>query len=246
MIRIVVPMGGEGRRFAEAGHSFPKPLVEIRGKPMIEIVAQNLTPAETHQFIFICRQDHIQKFALADVLRLVAPGCHIVPLRSPTAGALCSVLLAMDQLDNEDELLIANADQYIAGGVDHFLRSVRDRSADGAVMTFPSTHPKWSFVKVEDERVVSVAEKRPISRDATAGLYYFRHGRDFLSAAQRMLMKNATVGGEFYVAPVFNELILMGKVVVPYRILREAMFGLGTPEDVAVYIESLGKVQGSL
>lgn len=241
MIRIVVPMGGEGRRFAETGHSFPKPLVEIRGKPMIEIVAQNLTPAETHRFVFVCRQDHMQKFALAEVLRLVAPECHIVPLRSPTAGALCSVLLAMDQLDNDDELLIANADQFIAGGVDDFLRSVRDRSADGAVMTFPSTHPKWSFVKVEEERVVAVAEKRPISRDATAGLYYFHHGHDFVAAAQRMLMKNATVGGEFYVAPVFNELILMGKTVVPYRIAREAMFGLGTPEDVAVFVESLGK-----
>ncbi len=241
MIRIVVPMGGEGRRFAETGHSFPKPLVEIRGKPMIEIVAQNLTPAEPHRFVFVCRQDHIQKFSLADVLRLVAPECHIVPLRNPTAGALCSVLLAMDQLDNDDELLIANADQFIAGGVDDFLRSVRARSADGAVMTFPSTHPKWSFVKVEEERVVSVAEKRPISRDATAGLYYFRHGNDFVAAAQRMLMKNATVGGEFYVAPVFNELILKGKMVVPYRISREAMFGLGTPEDVALFVESLGK-----
>jgi len=113
MIHIVMPMGGEGKRFAERGYTFPKPLVEIAGKPMVEIVVHNLTPSEPHRFIFICRQEHLQKFALGEVLNLIAPENRVISMRSPTSGALCSVLLGMEYLQNDDELLVANADQFV-------------------------------------------------------------------------------------------------------------------------------------
>lgn len=238
MIHIVVPMGGEGKRFAERGYTFPKPLIEIGDKSMIEIVLHNLTPAEQHQFVFVCRRDHLQKFALGEVLALNAPDCRVVEMRNPTAGALCSVLLGMEYLQNEDELLVANADQYVDVSMDNFLSAARASQWDGYIMTFPSTHPKWSYVKIEDDQVVAVAEKHPISRNATAGLYYFRRSRDFLAATEKMLLKNATVGGEFYVAPVYNELILTGKRVGVYPISREQMHGLGTPEDVEAFAAS--------
>ena len=121
VIQIVVPMGGEGRQFAERGYTFPKPLVEVAGQPLIEIVVRNLTPSCDHQFVFVCRQEHIQSYALGDVLQLVAPGCRIVTMAKPTAGALCSVLLGMEHLEHEDELLVANADQWIDGPIDSFL-----------------------------------------------------------------------------------------------------------------------------
>ena len=235
MIRIVVPMGGEGKRFAERGYSFPKPLVEIVGKPMIEVVVQNLTPREPHEFIFVCRQEHLEAFALNEVLRLIAPESSIVSMNNPTAGALCSVLLGMEYLQQDEELLVANADQYIDVSIDAFLHAAREGSWDGYLMTFPATHPKWSYAKVEDDQVVAVAEKRPISRNATAGLYYFRSSADFLAAAERMLLKRATVGGEFYVAPVYNEFVLLGKRVGIYPIAREQMYSLGTPEDVEIF-----------
>lgn len=241
MIQIVVPMGGEGKKFAERGHTFPKPLIEIAGKPMVEIVMHNVAPNEPHRFIFICRQEHLQRFALAEVLRLISPESKIVTMPGPTAGALCSVLLGMEHFDNDDELLVVNSDQYIDIPIDDFLAKARAGRWDGYIMTFPSTHPKWSYAKVENELVVSVAEKRPISRHATVGLYYFRSGRDFLHGAERMLLKNATVGGEFYVCPVFNELILMGKRISIYPIAREQMYSLGTPEDVEVFSASKSK-----
>lgn len=241
MIHIVMPMGGEGKRFAERGYTFPKPLVEIAGKPMVEIVVHNLTPSEPHRFIFICRQDHLQKFALGDVLGLIAPENRIVSMRSPTAGALCSVLLGMEYLQNEDEVLVANADQFVDVPIDGFLAAARAGKWDGYIMTFPSTHPKWSYVKTEGDHVVTVAEKQPISRNATVGLYYFRRSRDFVAAAERMLLKNATVAGEFYVAPVYNELILKGKKIGMYPISRDQMHGLGMPEDVDAFVASRAK-----
>jgi NDP-sugar pyrophosphorylase family protein len=232
MIHIVVPMGGEGRAFAERGYTFPKPLVEINGAPLIELVVRNLTPREPHRFVFVCRQDHVQTFALAEVLRLVAGDCCIVTMGQPTAGALCSVLLGLEYLQHEDELLIANADQVVDAPVDDFLAAARVGQWDGYVMTFPNTHPRWSYVREDEGQVVAVAEKQPISRNATAGLYYFRRGTDFVKGAERMLLKNASFSGEFYVAPVYNELILAGRRVGMFPIDAAQMHGLGTPEEV--------------
>lgn len=241
MINIVMPMGGEGKRFAERGYTFPKPLVEIAGKPMVEIVVHNLTPSESHRFVFICRQEHLHRFALGEVLNLIAPESRIVSMQSPTAGALCSVLLGMEYLQNDEELLVANADQFVDESIDGFLSAARAGKWDGYIMTFPSTHPKWSYVKTEGDHVVTVAEKQPISRNATVGLYYFRQSRDFVAAAERMLLKKATVAGEFYVAPVYNELILKGKKIGMYPISRDQMHGLGMPEDVDVFTATRAK-----
>jgi dTDP-glucose pyrophosphorylase len=232
VLKIVVPMAGEGRRFAEQGHTFPKPLVEIDGRPMIEVVVRNLTPRDPHHFAFVCRREHVQRYALDDVLRLIAPGCSVTVMHEATAGALCSVLLATEHLSESSELLIANSDQVIEGGIDAFLATARRADSDGCIMTFPSTHPKWSFVKLVDGEVVAVAEKRPISSSATTGLYYFRRSEEFLEAAERALMKNASKDGEFFVSPVYNELILAGKRITVHAITREQMHGLGTPEDV--------------
>ena len=242
MLTIVMPMGGDAKRFAEKGYTFPKPLVEIAGRSMVEIVVRNVAPSEPHRFVFVCRQDHVERFALADVLRLVAPGCQVMPIRGQTAGALCSVLLAMEFVGPEEELLVANADQVVDCTMDEFLADARQREADGAMLTFPSTHPKWSYARLEGERVVAVAEKRPISQHATAGLYYFRRGGDFLAAAEAMILKNAALHNEFYVCPVYNELILAGKKVAVYPIGREQMHSLGTPEDVERFAAAGGGV----
>lgn len=237
MLKIVVPMAGNAKRFADFGHTFPKPLVEIDGRPMIEVVVRNLTPSEPHQFVFICRKEHLLRFALKEVLQLVAPGCQVVPMQESTAGALCSVMLAGEFLDDEAELLIANGDQLVDESMDRFLAAARAADSDGCLMTFPSTHPKWSYVKMHDGEVLTVAEKRPISNTATVGLYYYRKSREFLQGAERSLLKNASVGGEFYVSPVYNELILMGKRITTHAIAREQMFSLGTPEDVKAFNE---------
>ena len=232
MIRIVVPMGGEGRQFSERGYTFPKPLIEVAGQPLIELVVRNLTPQQPHQFVFICRAEHVQRYALADVLRLVAPGCEIVTMNKPTAGALCSVLLGLEHLQHDTELVVANADQWIDVPIDRFLMVARESDWDGGIMTFPNTHPRWSYARVEGDAVVAVAEKQPISRHATAGIYYFRRGTDFVAAAERMLLKNASLGGEYYVAPVFNEFILSGRRVGHFPIAASEMHGLGTPEEL--------------
>lgn len=239
MIHIVVPMCGEGRQFAERGYSFPKPLIAVAGEPLVELVVRNLTPPEAHRFVFVCRREHLDAYALGDVLRLIAPDCRIVSTLKPTGGALCSVLLGLEHLQLDGELLIANADQCVEVAVESFLAAARAGAWDGYMMTFPNTHPRWSYARLDGDEVVAVAEKQPISRHATVGLYYFRRAADFVQAAERVLLKNASVSGEFYVAPAYNELILRHRRVGIFPIDASQMHGLGTPEEVEHYHDRL-------
>src|SRR4051812_34794103 len=238
MLQIIVPLAGQAQRFQERGYTFPKPLIEIGNQSMIELVLRNLAPPEPYRYTFICRKDHLVEFHLGEMLRLLEPGSRIIPLERDTAGALCSVLLAIDELDLEADLLIANGDQYIAEGLPAFYAACRKPGSDGCILTFPASHPRWSFVKTAaDGRVTAVTEKRPISKQATAGLYYFRRAGDFVAAAERMLIKGLTTSGQFFVAPVYNEMILEGKQITTSHLEEGTMHSLGTPEDLNAFVE---------
>src|ERR1700704_4767386 len=199
MLQIIVPLAGRATRFHDRGYTFPKPLIEIGNQSMIEVVLGNLAPPSPNRFTFICRKEHLTQFFLGDMLQLLAPDCRIVPLENETGGALCSVLLAIDGLDPENELMIVNGDQYIDTDLHPFYHACREPGVDGCVLTFTATHPRWSFAKTDASgRVLAVAEKRPISKQATAGLYYFRRGQDLIEGAERMIVKGLTTAGQFF------------------------------------------------
>ena len=238
MLQIVIPLAGRAERFQERGYTFPKPLIEIGKESMIEVVLRNLAPPVPHRFVFICRKEHLTKFYLGDMLRLLAPGCGIIPLENETAGALCSGLLAVDDIAPDSELLIANGDQFISSDLSGYYAACREPGVDGCILTFSATHPRWSFVKTDaDGRVTAVAEKRPISRQATVGLYYFRSAGNFFKAAESMVSKGLTTAGQFFVAPVYNELILAGQRVIAHHLPDGTMHSLGTPEDLEDFVQ---------
>lgn len=232
-------MAGKATRFQERGYTFPKPLLEIGNESMIEVVLKNLAPPPNARFTFVCRKEHVTQFYLGDMLRLIEPGCRVISLENETGGALCSVLLAMDEIPPDDEVLVANGDQFIAGGLDSFYAACRQPKIDGCILTFTATHPRWSFAKTDgDGRVIAVAEKRPISRQATAGLYYFRRAQDLVEASEKMILKGLSTAGQFYVCPVYNELILAGKMIGGHHLPDGAMHSLGTPEDVEMFLKN--------
>ena len=234
-MNVIIPMAGRGKRFEDAGYSFPKPLIDVNGKPMIQIIIENLNLKAKH--IFICQGEHVQKFAIKDLMNLLKPDSDIISINEITQGAAETVLKAKDLINNDDELIIANSDQWIDWNQQHFLSFMRKKEADGGIVTFISTHPKWSYVRINDENLVEeVAEKRPISNIATVGVYYFKHGKDFVKAAEQMMTKNIRTNNEFYVAPVFNEMITSGKKIHIYPIAE--MKGLGTPEDLRQFLVS--------
>ena len=243
MLNIVVPMAGRGSRFAQAGYAFPKPLIDVRGKTMIEVVIGNLRPKTDHRFIFICQREHYEKFDLHNVLTTATAGkCEVILIDGITEGAACTVLLASRFINNDDELLLANSDQYIGSDINTFIKKARVGKHDGLIMTFEASHPKWSYARADKSgRVSEVAEKKVISNHATVGVYYFKYGKDFVSSAEHMIRKNIRYNNEFYVCPVYNEVILGGGVVAIHKIKNEQMHGLGTPEDLTEFLRKLEK-----
>ncbi len=238
MLQVIIPMAGKASRFQERGYTFPKPLLEIGNESMIEVVLKNLAPPSPARFTFVCRKEHVTQFYLGDMLRLIAPDSRVLALEQETAGALCSVLLAMDEVAPDDEVLVANGDQFIAGGLASFYSACRQREIDGCILTFTATHPRWSFAKTDDRgRVMSVAEKRPISKQATAGIYYFRRAADLMAAAEKMMLKGLTTNGQFFVCPVYNEMILLGQEIATHHLPDGAMHSLGTPEDYELFLK---------
>ena len=228
-MNVLIPMAGAGSRFAEAGYPFPKPLIEVGNKPMIQVVTDNLN-IEAHH-IFIVQKEHYQKYNLETVLKLIKPNCSIVQVEGVTEGAACTTLLAKKLINNDNPLVIANSDQFVEWNANEVMYAFSTEGIDGGILTFQSTHPKWSYAKKNDSGFVSeVAEKKPISTNATVGIYYYKKGSDYVKCAEEMIEKDIRTNNEFYVCPVYNQLIEKGGKVRTKDIRK--MWGLGTPEDL--------------
>jgi len=240
MINIVIPMAGAGTRFRTENYSDPKPLIDINGFPMIKLVIKNLTPTIPHRFIFICQRAHLEKYNLYKKLEAWSPGSVVIAIEGVTDGAACTVLMARQYIDNQDHLMIANSDQYVNTSIDDYLRATQSNNLDGLIMTMKANDPKWSYVGFDEGLVTHVVEKEVISDEATVGVYNFCAGKDFVNAADEMIKKNFRVNNEFYVAPVYNQLINNNKKYGVFNIglVSDGMYGLGTPKDLEFFKET--------
>lgn len=239
MLNIVIPMAGRGSRFVKAGYQLPKPLIQIHGRPMIEYVVENIRPKQECRFIFICLEEHLKQYDLKKRLEEIAPGCQVVPVSHVTEGAACTVLLAEQYIDNDESMMIANSDQYVDIDINEYLAAMA--GYDGLIMTMTADDPKWSFIKYDENRLVTLLrEKEVISDEATVGIYNYSHGSDFVRYAKQMIEKNIRVNGEFYVAPVYNEMIEAGQKITYYNVGSEdnGMYGLGIPEDLEKFLKN--------
>lgn len=235
-LNVLIPMAGQGSRFLDQGYTFPKPIISIKNKPMIQVVLENL--AIEAKFIFIVLKKHSDQYNLKTLLNLYTNNnCEIIELDSVTEGAACTSLLAKKFIDNDQNLLIANSDQFIKWDSSTTMYSFISSGVDGGILTFKSTHPKWSFAKVNKNNFVEfVAEKNPISDNATVGVYFWKKGSDYVKYAEQMIKKDIRVNNEFYICPVFNEAIQDNKKIIIKEV--DEMWGLGTPEDLDEFKKS--------
>jgi NDP-sugar pyrophosphorylase family protein len=215
-MNTLILMSGSSRSFLEAGYLYPKNLVEIAGVPLVQKVLEKITPPRgiNSRNICVLQRDENIKYHTGSIIKLVDPNAVIVELKSETSGAACSALLAVDLINNDEPLVIANGDQLLDFDVFLAVADFQKRKLDGGILTFEDLHPRWSFVKCDKEGLlIEAAEKRPISKLATAGFYYFSKGKDFVEAAMSMIIKGGEVNGLFYICPIFNELVLLQKKI---------------------------------
>ena len=232
-LNVLIPMAGAGSRFASAGYTFPKPLIDVHGQPMIKCVVDNLNIDAN--YTFIVQKEHYERYSLQAMLSIIKPGCNIVQVDGVTAGAACTTLLARNIIDNDQPLLIANSDQWVEWNSNESMYAFIADGIDGGILTFENSHPKWSYARLDNDGFVTeLAEKQVISNHATVGIYYWRRGCDYVRYADQMIAKNIQVNGEFYVAPVYNEAIASQAKIRVKNITQ--MWGLGTPEDLNYFL----------
>ena len=202
---------------------------------MIQLVVENLD--FDCEYVFLIRKSHVEKYTgFIDTLDRITNGkFKYIIVDSLTEGAACTALLAEEFINNDEDLLIANSDQYIEYQAPNFNMLKNQTNCDAIVYTFNAVHPKWSFVKTNARGFITeVAEKKPISNIATCGIYWYRKGSDFVKYAKQMIEKDIRVNNEFYIAPVYNELIGDNKTLIPFYV--DKMWGIGTPEDLNLFL----------
>ncbi|WNJ96491.1 glycosyltransferase family 2 protein [Vibrio ruber] len=239
MLNIVVPMAGRGSRFVKGGYDLPKPLIDVNGKHMIEVVINNLKPSCEHRFIFVCQSEHVKKYNLKSVFSNICNNFDIIEIDGITEGAAVTVLKAQHLIDGDEPLMIANSDQWIDANINDYLDDMDTRDLQGSMLTMKADDPKWSYARVGDDSMVTeVVEKLVISNEATVGIYNFRKGSDFCKYANEMISSNMRSNGEFYVAPIYTLMARDSARIGVYNIGEEGkgMYGLGIPEDLNLFL----------
>lgn len=237
-MRLLVLMAGDSGAFEVAGHTYPKNLVEIDGLPLVQRVVENLQPVIeiSSRAIFLVRESEDRRHHTGEVIHLLAPGAEVVRVPDIETGAACTALHAIAHIEREESLLVTNGDQIVDADLPAIVGSFEAAGWAGGVVTFDAVHPRWSYVRCDDDGIVlEAAEKRPISRLATAGTYWFRRGAEFADGLMSMIRKDASVDGRFYVCPVYNELILRQLRVGTHHIERSRYLSLASPRAVEAY-----------
>lgn len=238
MINIVIPMAGLGSRFAQAGYKKPKPFIDVDGDPMISRVIKNLYYPNAKYFL-IGRKEHLEneKELVEKIYKEF--NATFIGIDKLTEGTACTVLFARKYINNDFPLLIANSDQLVDVSIENYINDCLNKKMDGSILTFidEELNPKWSFAKIDrNNLVVEVQEKKAISKFATVGIYFFSKGKNFVNATLDMIINNDRVNNEFYSCPVYNYCINEGQKIIIYNIEQKAMHGLGTPEDLQIYL----------
>jgi NDP-sugar pyrophosphorylase family protein len=243
-VKYLVPMAAEDDLFPRSEYHFPKLLIEIDGVPMVERFIRSITAADpSAEFVFVLRGEHCRTYGLDLVVKEASDGrCVIFKVEKSTAGAVCTALLAVDVIDNDEPLVICNGDQIIEEGIGQSLACFAEQKVDAGVVIFPSIHPRWSYARL-DERgcLTEAAEKRVISRTAIAGFYYFASGRSFVEAAKAAIVSGRSVNGVYYVSLVLNELVLKGLTIGAYEIATESYQSLYSPQRLENYERQVQK-----
>jgi NDP-sugar pyrophosphorylase family protein len=241
-MNVIVLMAGSSDLFQNVRQKYPKPLIEINGSTIIDRVIKNLTPVfeSSDRVVFIIKKNDNMKFHIGNVINLLVPKGIIVEVVGETAGAACTALLAVEHLNDSQQLLIINGDQIIDTDYLEILKKFNDDEVDAGTIVFNSIHPRWSYVKLDtNNKVIEAAEKKPISKIATAGFYFFNRADEFSKYAKKMILKDANIEGSYYICPVFNEMVLDQKIIITFEIKPNQYHSFMSPETLINYKEYL-------
>lgn len=233
-MNVVIPIAGTNTANDET--EYIKSLQEIDNKTILQYVFDSLKDIKADHFVVVIRRCDVNKYHLDSIVKLLRPDAEIVVAEGKTMGAACSCLLAIDKLDLSQPLLISGSDQILIAPLKDIIGEFEQKNYDAGVVIFDDIHPRWSYVRLnKDNLVIEAAEKHPISRNATAGFYYFKKTEDFIKSAEKMILKNASVNGSYYICPALNEMILAQEKIGVYRIEKAQYYSLRHSSGMEAY-----------
>ena len=239
-MNILVLLAGNSSEFFNKGFLYPKYLTEVQGTPLVEHVIKSYENLKDSNFIFTVLKEDCDRFHLDNVINLLIPDATVIKIEELTRGAACTALLAIDSINNDESLLVVNGDQILDVNFARIIDSFMQENLDGGIITFNSVHPRWSYVRLDENGfVIEAAEKRPISKHATAGVYYFKKGSEFVESAMNMIEKDANVNDLYYVCPSYNEMILKQRKIGTCNIDRAQYISVATPDDISNFLKHL-------
>ena len=237
-MNVVVMMAGSSEEFYKNGSSYSKFLFEINSKSILERVIENLNDLliESNNIIFIIRREDNERHYLKDIIKILLPTSKVSIIENEVAGAAAASLTVVDNMLDDQPLLLVNGDQIIETKCQDVINNFDKKNADAGVIIFESLHPRWSFVKCDkDGYVQEAAEKKPISKFATAGFYYYKEANNYIACAKKMILKDNHLNNKFFICPVFNEMILMNKKIATFKIDSAKYHSLMSPKTVKQY-----------
>lgn len=236
MMTIVITMAGLGSRFAKAGYTVPKYMIEAKGKTLFDWSMESLkgyNKPDTEYIFIVRKEDKAEDFVVSHCKTACIANIKIVEIDKLTDGQATTAMLAAPYWKKDSELMIYNIDTFVES---YELKS-EDIAGDGYIPCFHAEGDHWSFVKLdENQRAVEVREKSRISDNCTLGAYYFKSCKLYEDLYEEYYSNEDNLEkGEKYVAPLYNFMIKKGMDVRISIIDFGKVHVLGTPEELEIF-----------
>lgn len=242
---IVIPMAGLSSRFKNSGYGKPKYMLEAHGKTLFNHSISSFKKYfQSEKFLFIGLDvENTKDFIYSECLSLGIKDFNIIILDAPTQGQAQTVYLGLlaAKIVMDESLLIFNIDTFRPGFTYPDMFDINN--IDGYLETFIGEGKNWSNILPKDESdftVAITAEKKEISQYCCTGLYFWRYAKDFINVFTEYQQKslNDIDAGEYYIAPMYNELINKGADIRYSVIDPDEVIFCGVPAEYESFIKN--------
>lgn len=207
----VVVLIESGDAFYKTAYTFPKPLIRIGGKTMIERVVDNLGIDFSCSNVFYVIKAEYKTSNIEEIINTTTPKNKIVFTNSAEGTAVSALLFRKELKDDTTPLLVITADKIIKwnnedSGGSLFFYTVNDEKIDSALVGIKGG--RYESVITDSLFPLCVTNITSHSENVcSSGVHYFRKSSEFVKYADRMIASRIRVGKEFVVSYVHNEYI---------------------------------------
>ena len=229
-IHLVMPMAGGGTRFTKDGVAIPKPLIELQEKPFFYWATQSINKfVDVMDITFVVLKEHVEKYRIDERIKSFYPDAVIVVIPEVLKGAVLTCCEGIRYMEDENPILFNDCDHaFISKTFYTFVKKAEFDAVDGALLTFKSDSPDYSYVVFDEEKnIIGTVEKVVASDEAICGAYYFKNKTVFEKAVETYLINCQYA--EYYISGVYGEMLKHKAKLCTFPIDDHISFG--TPEE---------------